>query len=227
MKHVLFAILIGGLGMTILLSLAIWQYQRLLWKQDVLELIETRIHKVPIGLPAEPDPERDAYLAVHLKGQLSPQELHVYTVHERYGPGYRVISAFEISQGRSVMVDRGYIRAKDKTVARTVGQSEITGNLLWPDEANSMTPSPDREGNLWYARDVIGMAQVLDAAPILVVVRDVSDGGANGGIIPMPVSTVLIPNNHLQYMLTWGALALVWGGMTGLFLLRSRSSGRA
>ncbi len=227
MKRLMFAIVIGGLGVSILMSLAVWQYQRLLWKEGVLEVIETRIHQPAVALPSKPDPARDAYLTVHLDGRFRPQELHVYTVHERLGPGYRVISALETLKGRVVLVDRGYIRANDKTKTRSAGEAQIIGNLLWPDEANSMTPPPDLDGNLWYARDVAAMSKLLMAEPILAVVREGSIQNSGDEFLPMPVSTALIPNNHLQYMVTWVALALVWGGMTGLFVLRSRSSGRA
>ena len=37
--------------------------------------------------------------------------------------------------------------------------------------------------------------------------------------LPLPV-TVNIPNDHLQYAITWFALAVVWALMTGYLLCR-------
>ena len=38
--------------------------------------------------------------------------------------------------------------------------------------------------------------------------------------IPIPVDTAHIPNDHLGYAVTWFGLALVWAGMTILYLWR-------
>ena len=60
------------------------------------------------------------------------------------------------------------------------------------------------------------MAATLKAEPVLVVAR--SDTG--DGIEPMPVGTEGIPNDHLQYAITWFSLAAVWLGMTVFLLWR-------
>jgi surfeit locus 1 family protein len=62
------------------------------------------------------------------------------------------------------------------------------------------------------------MAAALNAEPILIVAR--SDTG--DGIDPMPVDSSAIPNDHLNYAITWFLLALVWSGMTGLLVWRMR-----
>ena len=36
----------------------------------------------------------------------------------------------------------------------------------------------------------------------------------------MPVGTEGIPNDHLQYAITWFSLALIWAAMTAFFMWR-------
>ena len=45
------------------------------------------------------------------------------------------------------------------------------------------------------------MADRLDTEPLLVVTRTMSP--ADEGVSPLPVDTSGIPNDHLQYAITW------------------------
>jgi len=206
------------LGLAALLALGVWQLQRLAWKQDILATIETRIAAPPVPLPDHPAPETDRYRSVATAGEIAPQELHVFWVTEAQGAGYRVISPFETASGRRILLDRGFIRDADKHSARPGGPVEITGNLLWPDEGDWTTPPPEEDTNILYARDIAYMAERLDTEPLLVVLRDGAETPR-----PLPVSTTGIPNNHLQYAITWFSLALIWAAMTAAFLLRTRA----
>lgn len=218
MRRMIFPGLVGGLGLAVLLGLGSWQLQRLTWKEGVLATIEERIAAAPVALPAAATPEADRYRAVALSGRVEPQELHVFWVTAGQGAGYRVISPFVTEAGRRVLLDRGYIRAEDKGAARPSGPVEITGNLLWPDEGDWTTPAPDEVANILYARDLGYMAERLETEPLLVVLRE-----GTAGAEPLPVSTEGIPNNHLQYAITWFALALIWAAMTVTFILRTRA----
>ena len=62
------------------------------------------------------------------------------------------------------------------------------------------------------------MAAALQTEPILVVARNPT----GQGVEPLPVGTEGIPNNHLQYAMTWFSLAAIWTGMTVLTLWRIR-----
>lgn len=225
MRRAVFVLLVGGLGLAALLALGAWQVQRLGWKQGVLSTIENRITATPVALPAHPDFASDAYLSVELTGRFDERELHVYTVKEGAGPGYRVIRPFVTTAGRRVLVDAGYVPAASKTDPRPALQGRLVGNLIWPDEKDGFTPPPDTQGNLWYARDPSAMAVALETEPVMIVAR--AGTALADSITVMPVTTRHIPNNHLQYAITWFLLALVWAAMTLLFLKRSRTVPRA
>ena len=202
-----------------LVSLGTWQVQRLAWKEAVLADIETRIAAEPVAIPAAPDPVEDRFLPVTAEGAYVQGELHVLASVKRVGPGYRIIAPFE-TDGRRIMVDRGFISTEAKAATRPLGAAVIEGNLHWPDEIDGFTPEPDVAGNIWFARDVPAMAEALGTEPLLVVLRNAPTG--EGYPSPLPVDTAGIPNDHLEYALTWFSLAIIWVVMTGAFLWRQR-----
>jgi len=216
MKRYVFPLILGIVGTAVLVSLGVWQLQRLEWKEAILADIAGRISEAPVSLPDNPDPEKDRYLPVRAEGRFGEAELHVLVSLRGPGAGYRVIQPFETG-GRRILVDRGYVPAAEKDAPPATGPAIVTGNLHWPDEVDSFTPEADPAGNIWFARDVPVLAEALDTEPVLVIAREIE--GAQRGE-PLPVTTEGIPNSHLGYAVQWFGLALVWAGMTAFLLWR-------
>ncbi len=219
MSRALFVILIGLGGAAILISLGVWQVQRLTWKQGILAEINGRIEAPAVPLPEQPDPKEAAYLPVKVTGSFEGQTLRVLVSQKDQGAGYRLITALNTGN-RRVLVDRGYIPNEAVAPPLPDGPVTITGNLQWPQETDSFTPAPDIDGNIWFARDVTAMSQLLQSEPVLVVARALSYDAAP--VSPLPVDTSRIPNDHLQYAITWFSLAAIWAAMS-LYFLRRRA----
>lgn len=217
MRRILFLLIFGIAGTGVLISLGLWQTQRLAWKQGVIAEIESHIHAAPVALPADPDPKADKYLPVTLTGTIEPGELHILVSLRLVGAAFRIIAPFQTDDGRRILLDRGYISPPKRTQRRSIGAVSVTGNLHWPQEVDSHTPAPD--GDIWYARDVPAMAEMLGTLPILLVASTRTDAA----VTPLPVSTSRIPNDHLQYAITWFSLALIWVTMTAYFMWRTRA----
>jgi len=215
-RRMIAPLLFGIVGVAILLNLGAWQVRRLAWKTDILARIEARISADPVPVPAAPDPEADQYRHVRAEGAILPGELHVYTSAPPRGVGYRVIVPLELAGGRRILLDRGFIPISEKDAARHLGAITVEGALLWPQETDSYTSEPDLAKNIWFARDVGKMAAALGTEPVLLVAEASDDPGQP---MPLPVS-VNIPNDHLQYAITWFSLAFVWAVMTGYLLWR-------
>ncbi|MEL6678096.1 MAG: SURF1 family protein [Pseudomonadota bacterium] len=223
MRKLAWPIAFGVIGTAILIGLGTWQLQRLAWKTAIIDRIEARLAETPVAIPESPTEGADEYRRVVTEGQIGVGELHVLTSAKGAGPGFRVIAPFTTDDGRRLLLDRGFVPEAAKGSTRQIGGARITGTLLWPDETDSFTPAPDIEDNLWFARDVVPMARELGAMPVLVVAADSTIIGAPPGAQPTPLPvTVNIPNNHLEYVVTWYGLAMVWAGMSIFWILRLR-----
>ncbi len=213
-------VLIGAIGAAILLGLSVWQMQRLVWKQGILASIEARIQLEPVSLPEGPDELWNEYQAVFVDGRILPGEVHVLVSHRDFGPAYRVIAPLRTGE-RVILLDRGLIPITQKDVERPLSMARFNGNLLWPDESGSMfDPEPDLEKNIWFARDLHLLADTLNTEPILLVLRSSTE--ETPGAHALPVDIAGIPNNHLNYAITWFLFAVCWLGMTGFWLWRIR-----
>ena len=219
MRSVVFAVLLGISGCGVLGWLGLWQVQRLAWKQDIIARAEAVMAEPPVALPASLDPVADRYRAVQVGGRFTGQEAQVLTSLRDEGPGFLVIAAYETSTGRRILVDRGYVPEVAKTTPRPGKAADVSGNLAWPDDVNSSTPSYDAKRAIWYGRDLAGISAELGTEPVLIIARqDTGDG-----ILPQPVTTAGFRNDHLNYAITWFSLAAVWAGMTVYLLWRIRA----
>ncbi len=218
MRRMVFPLAIGLLGGAILIALGIWQMQRLAWKEGVLAEISARIADAAVPLPATLDPEADRYMPVTVAGRFTGEHADVLVSRKQIGPGVRVVEVFETVDGRRVLVDRGFLPDEARSDVRLSGPAEVEGNLHWPEETDGFTPPPDAATGLWFARDVDALAAALDTEATFIVARRPT----GGAIEPMPVDTSGIPNDHMNYAITWFSLAAVWLGMTAYLLWRIR-----
>ncbi|MDF0602407.1 SURF1 family protein [Psychromarinibacter sp. C21-152] len=214
MKRIIVPLLIGVVGVAILVSLGAWQVRRLAWKEDMLARIEAQIGADPVPLFSQPLEE---YQAVTAEGTITGEEAHVLASVKGRGAVFRIVAAFE-TEGRRVLLDRGWVPEAEKDADRPQVEARIVGNFRTVEESDGFTPEPDLEENYWFARDVDRLAEVLDTEPILIVLRATSED--DPPVTPWPVGTEGIPNDHLNYAITWFSLAVVWAGMTGLWLWR-------
>lgn len=216
-----FALLIGLGGAAILVALGVWQVQRLTWKQDLLAGIESRIAADPEALPENPVPDEDRYLPVTVTGTIADgPRARMLASRWQVGAVHRHVVPVEVAGGRRILADLGWTPTDTALPELPDGPLTLTGNLDWPREVDGFTPAPDLDAHLWYARDVPALARALGTEPILLVLREAPQ--ADLGVTPWPVDTGRIPNDHREYALTWFSLAAIWGGMTMLYIRRTR-----
>ena len=221
MRRLIFPLLLGLVGCGVLIGLGVWQLQRLEWKEAKLAQIEAKIASAPVALPASVTEKSDIYLPVTVQGRLLGPEALVITGLNQAGPGYRVVGAFEVAgAARKILVDLGFVAEADRAFVRPTGPMTIIGNLNWPAEKDGYTPEPDLLRHFWFVRDVERMANVLGTEQVLVVAKTIDP--AIPAVSPLPVDTSSIPNDHLNYAITWFSLAVVWLGMTVLLVSRIR-----
>lgn len=215
LRKILFPLILGIAGCGVLVSLGLWQVERLAWKEEILAEIDQRLAAAPVPLTRFVNEQSDEYSRVSVTGRPTGEELHVLVSGTEAGTGYRVISRFETDIG-PILLDQGLLPLEDKDAAPLLVQMRMVGTLLWPDDQNDSTPEPDLASNIWFARNVGTMAEALDTQPLMVVASQTSP--ADPRLTPLPVNTATIKNDHFEYAVTWFLLAAVWAIMT-LFLI--------
>ena len=218
MRRTIFILIIGLVGIAVLLSLGTWQVKRLAWKEGILAEIDAKIEGAPSALPLSPTVQAHKYQPIEVSGRFLETRIRVLVSQKLIGAGYRIIQPFQ-TDGRVILVDRGFVKI-DQTEDLRNDQATILGNLHWPEEVDQYTPEPDLTRDIWFARDVPKLAAALNADPILVIAREITPSSEK--VSPIPISSSGIPNDHLQYAITWFSLVAVWAGMSGLFLFGTR-----
>ena len=128
--------------------------------------------------------------------------------------------------GRIVFINRGFIPSERKAPAtrpagQLAGTVHISGLLRLPPEAkpNWFLPDNRPDLNYWFWIDLPAMsaADKLDrVAPFYID----ADGTPNPGGWPKGgVTRLTLPNNHLQYAITWFSLA---AALTVIYVLYHR-----
>ena len=125
--------------------------------------------------------------------------------------------------GSIVVVDRGFVPLDRKDMATRAqgaphGTVDIVGVMRWPESRGMFTPADDVKNNVWYLRDPAAMAQAKNWGEIAPFYIDQEAPVPPGGL-PLPGKLVVhLPDNHLQYAITWFGLALGLAGVYAVWL---------
>ena len=142
MRRYLFPVLMGLIGVAVLTSLGFWQLERMEEKRAYLNEMEARIANAPVPLPDVPEEGRDKFQAVVAEGRFTGEYLEVLAGQKGASPGVMVIEAFQLADGRRIMVQRGFVEEEARAVPRPPHEATVAGNLHWPADTGSSTPPP-------------------------------------------------------------------------------------
>ncbi|KQY81235.1 MULTISPECIES: SURF1 family protein [Roseateles] len=210
------------------LALTCWQVQRLSWKLDLIERVEARLKAEPVAPPAVSTEvtKADEYRRLRLRGQFEPREVLVQATTE-LGGGYWVIAPLRLDDGRTVLVNRGFVPPEQRAPelhAAPAGTVELTGLLRLSEPGGGpLRQNMPAEGR-WYSRDVAGIAaQLALTGPVAPFFVDESADAAQPRRWPRPGLTVLrFTNNHAVYAATWLALAAMAAVAAGYLVREER-----
>ncbi|PGH58516.1 Surfeit locus 1 family protein [Azospirillum palustre] len=217
-------------GIAGLTALGIWQLERRVWKLDLIERVDARIHASPVPAPgpeawASVSAASDEYRRVGVRGRfLNDREALVQAVSD-LGGGFWVMTPLVTDRGFAVLVNRGFVPPDKRDPAtRAEGQPQgevsVTGLLRLTEPKGGFLRSNDPAAGRWYSRDVAAIAAATGLEQDAPYFID-ADSTRNPGGWPVGGLTVVsFPNSHLGYALTWFALDLMLIGAV-LFVVRS------
>lgn len=208
-------------GLAVLIGLGTWQLERKAWKERLIATLAERVAAPPVALPPPQEwgalsPGNAEFLRVRFRADLQGEEALVYTSGSTLrddvkAPGYFVFAAARLPGGQSVVVNRGYV--KDRGHPKPAGPAEIVGYLRWPEPSPWFVADYDAGSRVWHVRDHRLMAARHGwerPAPFYIE----QEAPVPPGGVPHPARLhPNLPNNHLQYALTWYGLALTLIGV--------------
>src|SRR5215831_18086651 len=223
------ALLVPGIAalaaLVLLLRLGTWQLERRAWKEGLIETLTQRLIAPPTDLPSRLDWDRlnaDAmeFHRVAFRAELLPDsEALVYTAGSALrsdvsGPGYWIFTPARLADGGLVVVNRGFVpEGRQDPNSRAAGQvrgvTDVVGAMRWPEPRRLFAPADDLQRNLWFVRDHVAIAAAKNWGPVAPFFVDQEAPLPPGGLPRVGKLAPNLPNNHLQYALTWYGLALV------------------
>jgi surfeit locus 1 family protein len=224
--------------LALLVGLGVWQLKRLEWKEGLIARIEARSKAPPITLPQALEAarkDRDVnYLRVAVEGRfLNDKERYLYALSDETA-GWDVITPLATADGDVVLIDRGFVPdALRDPASRPLGQTGegvmVTGLLRAPDTQAQFVPDNDPARNRWFWRDLAGMTASMfpggstRVAPFFLDAErsEVPGDWPRGG-----QTRLALPNNHLQYAMTWFVLAFCIAVIYVFYVRSRRREGR-
>jgi surfeit locus 1 family protein len=221
---------VGG-ALLILLGLGTWQVERLAWKTNLLNTIATRMNAAPRPI-AGPDFSQVAeYERVQVHGHfLHDREIHLLARSLQSDIGYHIVTPLAADGGGTVLIDRGFVPQDKRDPATRLqgqvqGQVTVTGIVRMPHKPGLAFALPDNRPaeNMWLWLDLPQIANTVGTSLAPFVID--ADATPNPGGLPVGGQTRLeVPNDHLQYAITWYALAVALVVMFIIYHRRRRTT---
>ena len=228
--------LVSLAGFAVLIALGTWQVERLHWKQGLIADRAAAISSAPVDLPRTLEAARPLeFHRVRATGQfLYDREILVHAIERRSGrAGYLVITPLRLEDGAVVLVERGWVPPEKRDAASRAagnppGAVAADGPLRIPstEKPGWFLPANDPVRGEWFWIDLPAIARAVGLPDAL---RFYVDAGAepNPGGLPLGGQAIMeLPNDHLQYAITWYALAAALAVIYFLLLRHERAAAR-
>ena len=218
-------------ALVVLVALGTWQIERLAWKRDLIAAREGQLAAPAELLPTTAEDWRSwDFRPVIVRGEFRHDLEQLFGVAAIDGRvGHHVLTPLVRPGGAAVLVDRGWVPAdRAHPAARREGQPagplQLSGIARYrgANRPGWFTPDNRPEQALWYWYDMPALEAALGLELLPVVVE--ADAALNPGGLPIGGQTrTELPNNHLQYAITWYGLA---AGLFGVWISFGLARGR-
>lgn len=217
-------------------GLGVWQLDRLAWKLALIAERQAASRAAPVAAPRSLAEARTReFHPVAMAGVfLHDDEIFLGATGATGGkPGFHVLTPLRQPDGRIVFVNRGFVPSElrhpaKRSAGQLPGAVRVAGLLRLPKgRPNWVVPDNRADLNYWFWVDLPAMGKaaglaaggLADVAPFYVDADATPNPGGwpKGGVTP-----IALPNDHLQYAITWFSLAaaglvvyLLWQRQTG------------
>jgi surfeit locus 1 family protein len=213
------------------LALGAWQLERLGWKTRLIAERQAAVHAAPVPAPQTLEEARSLeFHPVIAEGIfLNDKEIYLGAASPGGGePGLQVLTPLRLADGRIIFINRGFIPSARKnpekrSAGQLAGPVRVTGLLRLPHgKPGWLVPDNRPDLNYWFWVDLPAMETATGLSKVAPFYIDADATPNPGGWPKGGVTPIDLPNDHLQYAITWFALAvaaivvyLVWRRQAG------------
>jgi len=212
-------------------GLGVWQLQRRVEKHALIAHLTERLAAAPGPLPSPSQwsaltPAGDEFRRVSFAATYeSRPDAMVYSSGSAVrddisGPGTWAFMPAVLPSGETVVVNAGFVQntmqdraQEDRAVTPLTTHAPVmlSGYIRFPEAAGALTPSENLAKRLWFTRDHLAMARALGwgegGRPVAPFYIDLEQPVPASGIPKPGPLEVHLKDDHLQYAITWFALA--------------------
>ena len=198
----------------ILLVLGTWQVYRLEWKNDLIANYNSNFEMPPVSIADLFDSELEfKYRRVFINGEFDHKnEINLIGKTYEGNAGYHIVTPFILENQKIIYINRGWVPKKyiDKSkreFSLIEGKTSLTGLIRMPQRKGYFVPENEPENGFWFTikPDEINNFLKINAEDGFYIDELNFDEKLK---IPMPANgKITIPNNHLQYAITWYGIA--------------------
>jgi cytochrome oxidase assembly protein ShyY1 len=215
------------LMVALFVSLGVWQLQRRIEKHALIAALTERLTAEPETLPPPSqwsalNPAHDEFRRVSFTATYQSRlDAMVYSSGSAVrddisGPGMWAFIPARLASGETVAVNAGFVPntmqdrgQQDRAVASLITHEPVmlTGYIRFPEAAGIFTPAENHAKRLWFARDHLAMAKALGWDNVAPFYIDLEQPVPASGIPKPGPLEVHLKDDHMQYAITWFALA--------------------
>lgn len=199
-----------------LIYLGTWQLSRLNEKDALISSIRNSINSQPIEFSGDVS-SLDSYLKLKLQGHFLQDNIFVYGRRSANSEkdGYYILTPFVLNHSsEKILVARAWVPYFLKTkiesgeVAIPSGDNtEIIAMNMPGEKKLFFVPDNDISKNIWFFID-LKLANTLLATNEKFYFKQIRAEGLPSDFVPLQITNAdKIPNNHLEYAITWYLIA--------------------
>ncbi|QXZ11091.1 SURF1 family protein [Comamonas sp. Y33R10-2] len=220
------------------MALGTWQVKRLIWKTQLIERVDLRVHSTPVAAPdqsqwSQINAANYEYLPVQAQGIWLDKQSVLAKALTEAGAGFWLLTPLQRADGSQILVNRGFTPEKLrstwlKQISEAGPSTEVvtvTGLLRMSETGGGFLRENDAANGLWFSRDVAAIAQaqgLSQAAPYFIDlgvpasnpahVKASDNNSASNDTLRPGMTVIQFSNSHLVYAFTWyGLAAMVLG----------------
>ncbi len=223
-----------------LFSLGVWQLLRLHEKNEFISKLMLGYNSPPISV-SELDLKNASYAKVKINGRfLDGKDIYLYgkrllntqKISKNPIDGYNLISPMKTDDGKIILVNRGWFASSNKEQMKdiiNIDNEEIVGFVMNFEKKSLVPPKNDYQKNIIFRlihdelENYIGMGEIFPFYISATSTNNKQNALLEEAVPGNPISR--IPNNHLEYVLTWFSLALVAAVIVFLKMREARGKG--